>query len=318
MQLIETKTLGLPQFTTPSLSNISPAKIGGLLCSALLYGAALRAVAPYSLNSTRKVAYFLGAEALVTVGLHFFPVHHLVMNYFGKVDPFTTVLEFKRELTDNEVESIKDWARGNQTSLCQRVYALENQSPFVSRIYRVALFAIAIPAAGYLFRKAIPTISSNQLACSFITLDYVTFHLRQIFTKYLISNDSGEVLDLTDVCPNSDQLIPAAKARRVAFLQQAIREKMSGITADSAEASQPSQDTPLDQNIRQISQVGIAALILYSTYLEKTLDRQVPSLSSDASRSLRVANWAVYIFGIGIFRNLISQTAEVAFPNYVW
>ena len=320
MHLIETKTTGLPEFTEPSLFNISPTKIGGLACATLLYGAALRTIAPYSLNSTKKIVCFMGAEALITIGLHFFPIHNLVMNHFGKVNPLTTVLSTKSPIfqTEKETKTIKDWVEENKVSLSKRVYALENQNFFISRVSRVAFFALALPTAGYLFRKAISTLSSDKLAYSFITTYYVTRQLQQSFFQHLGSNDQSKIINLSNVFSDAEKITPSAKARRIAFLQQAIKEQIENKNFPVEEISHPNQDSSNYQTIRKISQIGIAAILIYSFYQAILLKNQVPSLSRGTTKKLKIANLALNVFGIIIFKNLITKTAEVAFPNHVW
>ncbi len=116
-----------------------------LACSTVIYGAALQSVAPYSLNTTKKIAYFIGAEAFVTISLRAFPVHQII----------------------------------------KRAFTQEKQPPTADKTTQIALFVIANSIAATLFRKSIPTISSYKLAFNFIAFGYIYSSIQQVFGKYI-------------------------------------------------------------------------------------------------------------------------------------
>ena len=206
-----------------------------LACSTVIYGAALQSVAPYSLNTTKKIAYFIGAEAFVTFSLRAFPLHQIITHAFTQ----------------------------------------EKHTPTTDKTTKIALFVIANSIAATLFRKAIPTISSYQLAFNFIAFGYIYTSVLQTFGKHI------------------PKLIKT-------------RNTLSTEMNES------------NQLIHRVTQVGILTLLFISYIEKKALKKHVSSLSSDAPRNLKIANFATFAFGILVFRYFLLKTAEVAFPNYVW
>jgi len=126
--------------------HLTKARMAGCLaCSTMIYGAALRSVEPYSLNTIKKIAYFMGAETFVAIGLRFFPLHQVI----------------------------------------KRAFTQENQDFATHRATQVALFALATSSAAILFRKAIPVISSYKLAFSFIAFCYIYSSVLQTISKHI-------------------------------------------------------------------------------------------------------------------------------------
>ncbi|GAB5411978.1 MAG: hypothetical protein ChlgKO_10920 [Chlamydiales bacterium] len=206
-----------------------------LACSTVIYRAALQSVAPYSLNTTKKIAYFIGAEAFVTISLQAFPLHQII----------------------------------------KRAFTQEKQTPTANKTTQIALFVIANSIAATLFRKSIPTISSYKLAFSFIAFGYIYSSILKTFGKHIF---------------------------------KLIRTR----NTPSIEVSES------NQLVHRVTQVGILTLLLISYIQKKAFKQQVSSLSSDATRNLKIANFATFAFGIIVFRYFLSKTVEVAFPNYVW